>query len=90
MGINRTHTSRHDHAAQLVHDQHVQRRGGRTEALLEDLQDGLHGLGRVLESHGQVTQGQDGVGGDESRLPVKQLKHLHSFSSPFSVLISVR
>ena len=26
MGINRTHTSRHDHAAlQLVHDQHVQR-----------------------------------------------------------------
>lgn len=64
-----TYTSCHDHAAHLVHNQDIQLRWRRAEPLLKDLQDRLHHLGLVLQHHSQVTKCQDGVGGDQVRLP---------------------
>ena len=67
---HKTHVSSDNHATQLVYDQHVQRRGWLAELLLEDLQDGFHDLGRVPQSHSDVTQPSDGVVRNQMGLPV--------------------
>ena len=64
-----THVSCDDHAAQLVYYENVQLGGGLAELLLQDLQDGLHDLRSVSQSHRDVSQGPDGVFRDQVSIP---------------------
>lgn len=57
-------------AAQLVDDQHVERGGRLAEFLLQDLQNWLHNLWGVPQGHGDVSQGSDGVVGNQVSVPV--------------------
>lgn len=64
-----THVAGDDHAAQLVHNEHVQLRWRLTELLLQDLQDGLHHTRRVPQRHCNVAQCPDGVVRDQVGVP---------------------
>ena len=64
-----TDVARDDHAAQLVYYENVQLGGGLAELLLQDLQDGLHDLRSVPQSHRDVSQGPDGVFRDQVSIP---------------------
>ena len=58
-----------DQAAELVDDEHVDRRRRSTEPLLEYLQHWLHRTRRVLQRHRDVSQRQYRVVQDHRRLP---------------------
>ena len=68
-----TYASGDEHAAELVDDEHVERRRRLAEALLEDLQHVLDDGAVLLEGDGHVTERDDGVNGDERRLVVAHL-----------------
>lgn len=55
-----------DHAAQLVHDEHVLLRGHLAEPLDEELQDVVGRLGGVLQGDGHVTQHHDDIEGNQA------------------------
>lgn len=57
-------------AAQLVDDKHVERGGRLAEFLLQDLQNWLHHLWGVPQGHCDVSQGSDGVVGNQVSIPM--------------------
>lgn len=50
-----------DHTAKLVNDENIHLRRRLAELLLKDLQDMLHHIGSVSQSHSYVAQRSDGV-----------------------------
>lgn len=75
VGLRLPYVSGDDQAAQLVDDEHVKRGGGLAEFLLQDLQNGLHDLWGVPQGHRDVSQGSDGVVGNQVRVPTEGRTH---------------
>lgn len=57
-------------AAQLVDDKHVEGGGRLAELLLQDLQNWLHDLWGVPQSHCDVSQGSNGVVRNQVSVPM--------------------